>query len=137
MLADEGDYVIGVDTHHDQHTLAVVNAPAGAVVAQAVVRTTAHGYAEVLRFAERCACGVRAWAVEGAGHYGAGLTRYLGDRAETVLEVGRHARSERRLRGKDDPLDAIRRRRPRKGGSKTCRVGCRAIIAMRSPSRRS
>jgi len=108
MLADEVDYVIGVDTHRDQHTLAVVNAPAGAVVAQAVVRATAHGYADALRFAERYACGVRAWAVEGAGHYGAGLTRYLAERGETVLEVGRHARGERRLRGKDDPLDAIR-----------------------------
>ena len=50
----------------------------------------------------------RAWAVEGAGHYGAGLTRYLGERGETVLEAGRHARGEQRLRGKDDPLDAIR-----------------------------
>ena len=37
-----------------------------------------------------------------------GSTRYLGDRGETVLEVGRQARTERRLRGKDDPLDAIR-----------------------------
>ena len=63
---------------------------------------------EALRFAERHAGGVRAWAVEGAGHYGAGLTRYLGERGETVLEVGRQARGERRLRGKDDPLDAIR-----------------------------
>ncbi len=40
MLADEVDYVIGVDTHHDQHTLAVVVAPTGAVLAQ-TVRATA------------------------------------------------------------------------------------------------
>ena len=37
MLADEVDYVIGVDTHRDQHTLAVVVASTaccgGAVVA--------------------------------------------------------------------------------------------------------
>src|SRR5215218_10656431 len=108
MVADEVDFVVGVDTHRDQHTLAVVNAPAGAVVAQAVVRATARGYADALRFAERYAPGVRAWAVEGAGHYGAGLTRYLAERGETVLAVGRQGRSERRLRGKDDPLDAIR-----------------------------
>ena len=31
MLADEVDYVIGVDTHRDQHTLAVVVASTGAV----------------------------------------------------------------------------------------------------------
>ena len=108
MLADEVDYVIGVDTHRDQHTLAVVVAPTGAVLAQTVVRATGRGYAQALRFAESHAGGVRAWAIEGAGHYGAGLTRYLGDRGETVLEVGRHARTDRRLRGKDDPLDAIR-----------------------------
>ncbi len=108
MLADEVDYVIGVDTHRDQHTLAVVAAPTGAVLVQTVVRATARGYAGALRFAAKHAVGTRAWAVEGAGHYGAGLTRYLADRGETVLEVGRHARVERRLRGKDDPLDAIR-----------------------------
>ena len=38
MLADEVDYVVGVDTHRDEHVLAVVAAPAGAVVAQRAVR---------------------------------------------------------------------------------------------------
>jgi hypothetical protein len=60
MLADEVDYVIGVDTHRDQHTLAIVVAPTGAVLAQAVVRASARGYADALRFAERHAVGVRA-----------------------------------------------------------------------------
>jgi hypothetical protein len=42
MLADELDYVVGVDTHRDEHVLAVVAAPAGAVVArQAVPSSTA------------------------------------------------------------------------------------------------
>jgi transposase len=108
MLADEVDYVIGVDTHRDQHTLAVVVAPTGAVLAETVVPANRAGYARALRFAGRHASGVRAWAIEGAGHYGAGLARDLADRGEAVLEVGRHARVERRLRGKDDPLDAIR-----------------------------
>jgi transposase len=48
------------------------------------------------------------WAVEGAGHYGAGLARHLSGRGETVLEAGRSPRAERRLRGKDDGLDATR-----------------------------
>src|SRR3954469_21866686 len=108
MLAEKVDYVIGVDTHRDQHTLAVIAAPAGAVVAQTAVRASARGYADALRFAARHAQGACVWAIEGAGHYGAGLTRYLAEHGETVLEVGRHARVERRLRGKDDPLDAIR-----------------------------
>ena len=68
MLADEVDYVIGVDRHRDQHTLAVVVAPTGAVVAQTVVRANGAGYTRALRFASRHASGVRAWAIEGAGH---------------------------------------------------------------------
>jgi transposase len=108
MLADEVDYVIGVDTHRDEHVLAVVAAAAGAVVAGQAVRASARGYRETLRFAERYASGRRAWAIEGTGSYGAGLARYLAERGETVLEVSRTPRAERRLRGKDDPLDAAR-----------------------------
>jgi hypothetical protein len=33
MLADELDQVLGVETHGDEHVVAVVTAPAGAVVA--------------------------------------------------------------------------------------------------------
>ena len=108
MLADELDYVVGIDTHLDEHALAVVGAPAGAVVAQRSVRASAHGYAAAVQFADTHANGARVWAIEGAGHYGAGLARYLAGRGETVLEVGRGPRAERRLRGKNDPLDAIR-----------------------------
>ncbi len=108
MLADEVDYVIGVDTHRDEHVLAVVSAPAGAIVAGAAAPTNARGYSELLRVAERYASGRRAWAIEGSGSYGAGLARFLADRGETVLEVSRTPRTERRLRGKDDTLDAAR-----------------------------
>jgi transposase len=108
MLADELDYVVGVDTHRDRHTLAVISAPNGGTVAQRSVRTNARGYAEAVRFAEKHAPGARLWAVEGAGHYGAGLARRLSSLGEKVIESGRGPRDERRLRGKDDPLDAIR-----------------------------
>jgi transposase len=108
MLADQLDYVVGVDTHRDQHVLAVVVAPAGAVVARRAVAANAGGYAQALRFADEHAAGVRVWAVEGAGHYGAGLARYLSARSETVLEAGRSPRGERRRQGKDDGLDATR-----------------------------
>jgi len=108
MLADEVDYVVGVDTHRDEHVLAVVVALTGTVVAQRAVPANARGYAQALRFVQEHADGARVWAVEGAGHYGAGLARYLAGRGETVLEIGRGPRDERRLRGKDDSLDAIR-----------------------------
>ncbi len=108
MLADEVDYVVGVDTHRDGHVLAIVAVPVGAVVAQRAVAANARGYAQALRFADQHAAGARVWAVEGAGHYGAGLARHLSGRGETVLEAGRSPRGERRLHGKDDKLDAIR-----------------------------
>ena len=108
MLADELDYVVGVDTHRDEHVLAVVAAATGAVLARRAVRANGGGYSAALRFAEEAADGARGWAVEGAGHYGAGLARYLASRGETVLEVSRSARGERRLCGKDDQLDAVR-----------------------------
>lgn len=100
--------MVGLDTHRDRHTVAVVAAPSGGVVAERSVRASARGYAEAVRFAEEHAPGVPVWAVEGAGHYGAGLARHLSGRGETVLEAGRGPRDERRLRGKDDPLDAVR-----------------------------
>jgi transposase len=108
MLADELDYVLGVDTHRDEHVVAVVTAPAGAVVAGKTTRANARGYLSLLRLAEGHAPGRRAWAIEGTGSYGAGLARYLAERGETVLEVSRIPRTERRLRGKDDALDAAR-----------------------------
>ena len=108
MVTDELDYVVGVDTHRDEHTLALVEATSGAVLAQRTVATNRQGYGQALRFAQQHADAGRVWALEGAGHYGAGLARYLSERGETVLEVGRSPRSERRLRGKDDRLDAIR-----------------------------
>jgi transposase len=108
MVAELVDYVVGVDTHRDEHTLALVEATSGAVLAQRSIASNSRGYAQALRFVQEQARGARLWALEGAGHYGAGLARYLSERGETVLEVSRSPRSERRLHGKDDRLDALR-----------------------------
>jgi transposase len=108
MVADELDYVIGVDTHLDEHVLAIIAAPSGAVVARRSIQASARGYAAALRLAAAEANGARLWAIEGTGSYGAGLARFLAGRKETVLEISRTPRGERRLRGKDDSLDATR-----------------------------
>jgi transposase len=100
--------VLGVDTHRDEHLLAIVTAPAGTVAAGSAAAANARGYREPLRVAAKHAPGRRAWAIEGTGSYGAGLARFLAGRGETVLEVSRTPRAERRLRGKDDTLDAAR-----------------------------
>ena len=95
MLADELDYVVGVDTHRDEHVLAVVASPSGAVVAKRSVRANARGYASALRFALETGSGARVWAIEGTGSYGAGLARYLAGHGETVLETSRVPQRER------------------------------------------
>jgi hypothetical protein len=107
MLADQVDHVIGVDTHCDSHELAVVAASSGGVVARSSQRANPRGYAEAIRFAAAHAPGRRVWAIEGSGHYGAGLARYLALHGEAIVEVGRMPRSGQRLEGKDDRLDAL------------------------------
>ena len=108
MLADELDYVIGVDTHKDVHALAVVCAPTGGVVFEAALPASLAGYREALRLAQAAGGGRRAFAIEGTGSYGAGLARFLEAKGERVLEVGRLPREGRRSRAKTDSLDAIR-----------------------------
>jgi transposase len=137
MLADQLDYIVGVDPHRDTHALAVVAVSSGAVLVEATVRASSDGYAEALRIVEEHAPGRRAFAVEGTGSYGLGLTRFLTGREERVLEVGR-LRRERRSGGKTDALDAIRAARtaltagrpstPRAGGE---RQALQALVAAR------
>jgi len=86
MLADELDYVLGVDTHRDERVLSIVTAPAGAVVAGSEAPANLRGYRELLRVAARQAPGRRAWAIEGTGSYGAGLARFLAGHGGAVLE---------------------------------------------------
>jgi len=137
MLADQLDYIVGVDPHRDTHALAIVHVVSGVVVAEATVLANSDGYAEALRLVEEHAPGRRAFAIEGTGSYGLGLTRFLSGRAERVLEVGR-LRRERRSGGKTDSLDAVRAARsvlaserpstPRAGGE---RQALQALVAAR------
>ncbi|MCF7553724.1 transposase [Pseudonocardia sp. WMMC193] len=106
-LVDSVDVVIGVDTHTDTHTAAVVVAATGAVPATVTVSADAEGYAELLEFADAHA-GLRASAIEGTGGYGAGLVRHLAAVAEMVVELDRPGRPARRGGRKFDPLDAAR-----------------------------
>jgi transposase len=110
MLADELDFVIGVDTHAERHSLALVEAASGRTRSCLDVAACRRGYRQALRRARRGAPGRRVWALEGTGSYGAGLARFLDARGERVLEVERPARERggARARLKSDPLDAER-----------------------------
>lgn len=107
MLADLADAVVGVDTHTDTHTAAIVDR-LGAHLATIEVSADAAGYAQLARFAAGHCPGLRIWwAVEGCGSHGAGLARALAAAGQHVLEADRPRRGGRRS-GKSDALDAIR-----------------------------
>jgi len=59
MLADQLDYVIGVDPHRDSHALAVVHVLSGAVVLEATVAASSDGYAQALKLVGQDAPGRR------------------------------------------------------------------------------
>ncbi len=137
MLADQVDYVVGVDPHRDSHALAIVHVLSGAVVFETTIAASSQGYAEALQLVDAHDAGRRPFADEGIGSFGAGLTRFLTGRGERVLEVSR-LRRERRSGGKTDALDAVRAARsvlgqerpatPRAGGE---RQALQALVAAR------
>ena len=108
ILADQVDYVIGVDTHRDAHSAAIVTAPTGAVTNIDAIRADAFGNKRVLRFATLHAPGRRVWAIESSGSYGSGLTTFLLERGEWVVEIDRPGRPATRNGAKSDELDAVR-----------------------------
>ena len=126
-LREVVDVVIGVDTHVHTHSAAVIDARTGGVIDQITVTATQAGYEELVQFADEHPT-LRAWALEGTGCHGAGLTRYLHTREEVVLELDRPVRAQRRHGAKSDPLDAVRAARealarprlgtPRAGGDR-------------------
>jgi len=137
MLADQLDYVMGVDPHRDAHAVGLVEVRTGLVVFEATVSADSGGYAEALRLADQHAPGRRAFAIEGTGSFGAGIARFLTRQGEQVFEVSR-LRRERRSGGKTDALDAVRAARsvlaakrpaiPRASGE---REALRALVATR------
>jgi transposase len=107
MLAEVVEFVIGVDTHSQTHTAAVVATGTRAVLATATVSADHDGYAELVALAEEHG-GLRGWAIEGTGGYGAGLARHLEELGELVVELDRPVRPARRAGAKSDPIDAER-----------------------------
>jgi transposase len=106
-LREVVDVVIGVDTHVQTHSAAAIEARTGGVLDEITVEATAGGYDQLVEFADEHAA-LRAWAIEGTGGHGAGLTRHLQRGEEVVIELDRPERAKRRHGAKSDPLDAIR-----------------------------
>jgi transposase len=123
MLTDDLDVVIGVDTHKDTHTAAVLS-PTGAVLDQLTVPADPRGYRRLIAFGEAHGA-IRAWGIEGTGSFGAGLTAALLARREQVIEVDRPKRPARRAGAKSDEIDAVRAAREVLSGDRAGEPRCR------------
>jgi transposase len=93
---------IGVDTHKDVHVAVAFDA-LGVQIGSREIATTEAGYRALLGWAQ--GLGQPAFAVEGCGSYGAGLTRFLERAGVAVWECERPRRQDRRA-GKSDLIDA-------------------------------
>lgn len=106
ILSEQVDVVIGIDSHKQTHTAAIVTAN-GAHQATVTIPTTPAGFEQLHRQAV-AAGNRRCWAIEGCGSYGHGLVAWLHERGERVIEVDRPKRPKRRMGRKTDEIDAVR-----------------------------
>jgi transposase len=133
---------VGVDTHKHVHAVVVLDR-LGRELGRRLLAVSASGYLELLEWVR--SLGVPAFAIEGTGCYGAGLTRLLLAEGLVVFEVERPGRQERR-KGKSDLLDAERAARrllagdglavPRASGGEQ-RELLRALLVERSGAERA
>jgi transposase len=108
---------LGVDTHAEQHVVAVLDQH-GRLLGTREVPTTPAGYAALLAWTGDYGV-IERVGIEGAGNYGAGLARWLRRQGLVVIEVDRPDRRTRRRRGKSDPVDAEAAARAVQAGTAT------------------
>lgn len=106
-IAEEFEFVVGVDTHARTHTFTAVHASTGAVVDTAAFPAASAGMDRAITWIRRRTGGERVFAaVEGTSSYGARLTQVLLAADIEVGEVRPPTRSSRALTGKADPIEA-------------------------------
>ena len=99
------DSTLGVDTHKDTHTYAVLT-NAGVKLGVKTFSTTQVGHAAAVSWA-RTLGNITAAGVECSANYGAGLTRYLQSQSIPVVEVNVVDKQARARAGKTDEYDAV------------------------------
>lgn len=107
IIAEDFEFVVGVDTHARTHTFTTIHSTTGAVVDTAAFPTTGPGMERALAWIRRRTGGKTVFAaVEGTSSYGARLTQVLQSEGIEVGEVRPPTRASRALTGKSDPIDA-------------------------------
>lgn len=110
IVAHTHPFVIGVDTHARSHTLTVVVACTGELIATEQFPATEAGINRAVTWAARRTDGDPAtlWVIEGIGTYGAHLAAAAKRAGYEVIEAARMDARAHRGTGKSDPLDARR-----------------------------
>jgi transposase len=100
------DAVVGGDTHRDTHQLEMLSG-IGVVISTCTIENDADGYEQAIAWITEHAPGPRVLiGLEGTRSYGVGLCRALQTAGLEVIEVEQPGKSDRRGRGKSDPIDA-------------------------------
>ncbi|AFM20246.1 transposase (plasmid) [Mycolicibacterium chubuense NBB4] len=110
IVAHAYPFIIGVDTHARTHTLAVLVAATGELVATEQFPTTDAGLDRAVLWAARRTGGELSalWVIEGVASYGARLASTVNRAGFEVVEAARMDTRAHRGAGKSDPLDARR-----------------------------
>jgi transposase len=105
-LAERVDAIVGIDTHRDTHEAEIADAN-GTAIAAVQISNDSVGFADLLAWIAEHAPGPRiVISVEGTRSYGLGLARALTAAGMLVLECEQPTRTQRRGKGKSDPIDA-------------------------------
>jgi transposase len=94
----------GVDTHKDNHVAAVID-DTGRILGSESFPNHTKGFRRLRVWMSSFGVIDRV-GIEGTGSYGAGLSRHFAREGIEVLEVCRHDRQRRRMKGKSDSIDA-------------------------------
>lgn len=108
IVANTYAHVIGVDTHAQTHTVALIDPSTAAVTAVQSFATSPAGLKRALSWITRHTVTLAATLVviEGIGSYGAGIARLATAAGLRVVEPSPIAKALRSGRGKSDPIDA-------------------------------
>jgi transposase len=144
IVAEQYEFVIGVDTHAATHTFAVIAGTTGALLDHAVFPTSPAGLARAQSWlSRRVGDAPTLVVIEGTGSFGAILTARLQASGRQVVEAARMPANDRRGTGKSDELDAARiaravlgldaqnLRTPRTLATDQARVAMRVLVVAR------
>lgn len=106
IVAENYDYVIGIDTHARTHTYAIINTRTGAREGCQTFPVTTPGMSRAIAWIRRNTRDAILAAIEGTRSYRATITHLLTDQDMTVVEVKPPRKKDKAGVGKTDEIDA-------------------------------